>query len=285
MNLPETAHVKNNQEFAKKRYRQRGIDMISEDNIWVRFWEIQRISGIQGMLSKLWSFFWMQFSDLSYFGRIATRLATWFSPPYYARRSLARYNSRGYIAPSATIYHRHLKLGANVFIGGRVVIYQDKGSGSVDLGDRVHLYGDICIQTGEEGSLKIGADTHIQPRCQFSAYKAPIDIGCGVQIAPNCAFYPYAHGIIQGQLIKSQPLTTKGGIIVDDDVWLGYGVIVLDGVRIGKGAVVGAGAVVTQDIPDGAIAVGVPARVVSRRDELVSVCATTEINEQKTALR
>jgi acetyltransferase-like isoleucine patch superfamily enzyme len=56
---------------------------------------------------------------------------------------------------------------------------------------------------------------------------------------------------------------------VEDDAWLGYGVIVLDGVRIGKGAVVGAGAVVTHDIPEGAIAVGVPARVVKMRSDLV----------------
>jgi len=41
---------------------------------------------------------------------------------------------------------------------------------------------------------------------------------------------------------------------------------VLDGVRIGKGAVIAAGAVVNQDIPDGAIAVGVPARVAKMRD-------------------
>jgi acetyltransferase-like isoleucine patch superfamily enzyme len=41
--------------------------------------------------------------------------------------------------------------------------------------------------------------------------------------------------------------------------------MILDGVRIGKGAVIGSGAVVKQDIPDGAIAVGVPARVVGNR--------------------
>jgi acetyltransferase-like isoleucine patch superfamily enzyme len=49
---------------------------------------------------------------------------------------------------------------------------------------------------------------------------------------------------------------------------LGFGVIVLSGVRIGKGAVIGAGSVVTQDIPDNAIACGNPARVVKMRSDL-----------------
>jgi acetyltransferase-like isoleucine patch superfamily enzyme len=46
---------------------------------------------------------------------------------------------------------------------------------------------------------------------------------------------------------------------------LGYGVIVLSGVCIGEGAVIGAGSVVTKDVPAGAIAVGVPARVIRMR--------------------
>ena len=53
-----------------------------------------------------------------------------------------------------------------------------------------------------------------------------------------------------------------------DHSWLGTGVIVLGGVRMGKGVVIGAGSVVTKDVPDGAIAVGVPARVVKMRKDL-----------------
>ncbi|MGY2047128.1 chloramphenicol acetyltransferase [Methylobacterium sp. JK268] len=52
---------------------------------------------------------------------------------------------------------------------------------------------------------------------------------------------------------------------IGHDVWIGHGVIVLPGRRIGTGAVVGAGSVVTRDIPDYAIAVGNPARVVRPR--------------------
>ena len=69
----------------------------------------------------------------------------------------------------------------------------------------------------------------------------------------------------KGEIIKRQPLTTRGGIKIGDDAWLGVGVIVLDGVSIGSGAVIGAGSVVTADVPDNAIAVGNPARVISSR--------------------
>lgn len=232
--------------------------------------------GIQGILARGWMWFWMRFSGQSFLGKVSTRLASWFAPPYYERRRLARYHRRGYIDPNATIYHRDLQLGNHIFIGDRVIIYQDKKGGKVKLNDRVHLYGDLCIQTGEEGTVTIDADTHIQPRCQFSAYKAPIKIGSSVQIGSNCAFYSYNHGIAPNRLIKEQSLETKGGITISDDVWLGHGVIVLDGVHIGKGAVIGAGSVVTHSIPENAIAVGIPARVVKMRHslDLVSVLSS-----------
>jgi acetyltransferase-like isoleucine patch superfamily enzyme len=222
-----------------------------------------------GGFKAFWTRFWMRYAGLDPMGRLATCLATWFTPPYKACSYLAAMNLRGYIAPSAAVYHRDLRLGANVFIGDRVTIYQaDENGGPVELGDRVHLHQDTIIEVGSGGSVMIGADTHVQPRCQFSGYKTSIRIGRGVQIAPNCGFYPYDHGFAPGELIGKQPIQTKGGIIIGDDAWLGFGVIVLDGVRIGKGAVVGAGAVVTRDVPDETIAVGVPARVVKRRCDL-----------------
>jgi acetyltransferase-like isoleucine patch superfamily enzyme len=80
--------------------------------------------------------------------------------------------------------------------------------------------------------------------------------------------YPYNHGVAPDKPIRQQPLESKGDIIIEDEAWLGVGVTVLDGVRIGKGAVVGAGSVVTKDIPEGAIAFGVPARVIRMRGEI-----------------
>lgn len=221
-------------------------------------------------LKKLWAHFWMQFAGLSPLGRVATRLVSWSVPPYYGRIYLSRISAKGYISPHATIQHADLHLGANVYVDDRVLIYQDKDGGTVELADGVHLHRDTIIQTGMDGNLIIGSHTHIQPYCQFSAYKAPIRIGRHVEMGPRCAFYPYDHSFASGELISKQPLQTKGGIVVEDNVWLGVGVIVLDGVKIGKGAVIGAGAVVTKDVPDGAIAVGVPARVVRMRGDLAS---------------
>ena len=58
--------------------------------------------------------------------------------------------------------------------------------------------------------------------------------------------------------MREQPIISKGGIVIEDNVWLGLNVSVMDGVTIGEGAVVGAGAVVTKDIPPFAIAGGIP---------------------------
>ncbi len=56
-------------------------------------------------------------------------------------------------------------------------------------------------------------------------------------------------------------------VTVGDDVVVGANAVVLEGVQIGKGAVVAAGAIVTEDVPENAVVVGAPARVVKYRDE------------------
>ena len=173
---------------------------------------------LSGKIKGLWTRFWMHYAGISFLGRIATRLATWFTPPYYGRCYLAGLNPKGYIAPSAIVHHNRVHFGHNVFIGDRVVIYQDKEGGPIELDDRVHIYGETYIQTGSGGSLKIGSNPHIHPRCQISAYKSIIRIGCDVQRAPNCAFYPYDHSFAPGKLIEKQPLQTKGGIIIEDGI-------------------------------------------------------------------
>ena len=58
---------------------------------------------------------------------------------------------------------------------------------------------------------------------------------------------------------------SKGDIIVENDVWIGYRATILSGVNIGQGAIIAAGSVVTKDVPPYAIVGGVPAKVIKYR--------------------
>jgi acetyltransferase-like isoleucine patch superfamily enzyme len=217
-----------------------------------------------------WQKFWMQFAGLTSVGRIAARLASLGAPPFYARLYLSRWGKYGYVSPDAVIHHSDLHLSPGDYIDDKVLIFQDRNGGPVHLGSNVHLWRGTILQTGETGSITIGNNTHVQPRCQFSAYKGSIEIGQSCEIAPFCCFYPYDHGIAVDIPLNLQPLKSKGPIVIEDEAWLGVRVTVLAGVRIGRGAVIGAGSIVTRDIPAGAVAAGVPARVVKMRGEATS---------------
>ena len=64
---------------------------------------------------------------------------------------------------------------------------------------------------------------------------------------------------------------SKGDIVIDDDVWIGYGAMIMSGVHVGQGAVIAAGAVVTKDVPAYAVVGGVPAKIIKYRfdEELI----------------
>lgn len=212
-----------------------------------------------------WAKFWMQYSGPGFLGRNATRLAALFVRPFRARYGLAKLCQQGYFAPTAVIAHGRATFGRHVFIGERVIIYGRRSGGPVQVGEDVHINHGCLLETAKGGGISIGDGSRIQPDCIFSAYMGDIVVGRHVQIAKNCAFFPYNHQVCAGKLIKAQGCKSCGPIVLKDDVWLGYGVVVLDGVTIGTGAVVGAGAVVTSSIPDNAIAVGNPARVIRYR--------------------
>ena len=65
-------------------------------------------------------------------------------------------------------------------------------------------------------------------------------------------------------------------VVVEDGVLVGANAVIIEGVRVGRDAVVAAGAVVIEDVPEGVVVAGCPARVVKRKDETTS---------QKTALQ
>ena len=62
----------------------------------------------------------------------------------------------------------------------------------------------------------------------------------------------------------NRPLTSKGAVVIEDNVWLGDNVCVLSGITIGKGAIIGANSVVTHSIPPYSVAAGTPAKVIKQ---------------------
>ena len=63
--------------------------------------------------------------------------------------------------------------------------------------------------------------------------------------------------------IIKQPIVQKGEVEIGEGSWIGEGVCII-GAKIGKNVVIGANAVVTKDIPDYCVAVGLPARIIKR---------------------
>ncbi len=160
-----------------------------------------------------------------------------------------------------------ISLGRRVSVDDNVLLdASGAGDEGISLGDDV-IISRNCVVQGKSGPVRIGTRSDLGCNTVLSSISG-IDIGSSVLIAANC----YLGG---GQYdtrsmdrpMMDQGLVAKGPLIIGDDVWLGAGVIVLDGVRIGAGSVVGAGAVVAGDLPERAVAVGVPARVIRLRGE------------------
>lgn len=121
--------------------------------------------------------------------------------------------------------------------------------------------------------VSIGKYTYGIINCFNYSYEANLIIGCLCSIADNVTFlltvdHPTDHLLtypVKTLLGLGIDATTKGDIVIDDDVWIGYGSIILSGVHIGQGAIIAAGAVVTKDIPPYSIAGGCPAKVLKYR--------------------
>ena len=115
-------------------------------------------------------------------------------------------------------------------------------------------YGGLNIFTFGEGyKVKIGDFCSIGPNVLF-VLKADHPIN-------YLSTFPFKVKVLGEQY----EATSKGDIVLDDDVWIGANATILSGVHIGQGAIVGAGAVVVSDVPPYAIVGGVPAKVIKYR--------------------
>ena len=115
------------------------------------------------------------------------------------------------------------------------------------------------------GAIKIGKRTTIGSNSVIISMSG-VELGEAVLIAGGCYLSAGAYNIDDADsAIMDQGAYSKGPIIIGDNCWIGTSAVILDGVTIGKGAIIGAGAVVTKDVPAGAIVAGVPAKVIRMR--------------------
>lgn len=119
-----------------------------------------------------------------------------------------------------------------------------------------------CIDSLSE----VGSYAYIGKNCNITKSK----IGRYVSVANNVTIGAGEHEtgrISTSSLFYENPfeVLTQNNCIIESDAWIGVDAIILRGVRVGFGAVVGANAVVTQDVPDFAIVVGAPARIIRYR--------------------
>lgn len=158
-----------------------------------------------------------------------------------------------------------ITLGNRVAIDDYVLLdASGAGDEGINLGDDL-IISRNCVIQGKTGGVTIGNKTDIGCNTVITS-GAGIFIGRSVLIAANC--YIGGGRYITDRLdipMMEQGVYTKGAVVIEDDVWLGAGSTVLDGVKIGKGCIVGAGAVVTKDLPEYAIATGVPAKIIKTR--------------------
>lgn len=140
-----------------------------------------------------------------------------------------------------------------------------RGRRSMKIGSDTGIAPNVSIRNG--GRIEVGKHSHIGERCYLWAgdETGKITIGDFVSLAPGIFITASDYRFAAGIPFRQQPKRERD-VVIGNDVWLGAGVVITAGVSIGNGCIVGAGAVVTKDIPPDSIAVGVPARVVAKRE-------------------
>lgn len=109
-------------------------------------------------------------------------------------------------------------------------------------------------------------EVYIYGKIEWGTEPWLITIGENVHITDGVKFINHDGGtLLFRKIVKDLEITKP--ITVGDDVYIGNNVIILPGVKIGNRVVIGAGAIVTKDIPDNSLVVGVPARVIKTADE------------------
>jgi virginiamycin A acetyltransferase len=135
------------------------------------------------------------------------------------------------------------------------------------IGERAFVDAFVAIKfVGGLGDVLIGNETYLNAGTVIYSGNG-VTLGNQVMIASNCTFAPTNHQFLRRDvpMIKQGFTPSRGGILVEDDVWIGANCVILDGAILRRGCVVGAGSVVTGELQPFSINFGAPARFVKWR--------------------
>ena len=120
---------------------------------------------------------------------------------------------------------------------------------------------------GGSGDVEIGPECVINSGCVLYTGNG-IHMGARVAVAANCTFAPANHEFRRRDLpIREQGFRpSKGGIVIEDDVWIGANCVLLDGAILRQGCVIAAGSVVRGEIEAYSIQGGNPLKLLGRRE-------------------
>lgn len=136
------------------------------------------------------------------------------------------------------------------------------------IGARSHIDSFVKIKpAGGIGDLVIGNGCTINSGCVFYSGNG-VRLGNGVAVAANCTFAPVNHEFHRRDKdICSQGFRpSKGGIIIEDDVWIGANCVILDGSILRQGCVIGAGSLVRCDVAAYSVHAGNPLKLMGWRE-------------------
>jgi len=135
------------------------------------------------------------------------------------------------------------------------------------VGARTRIDAFVKIKpAGGKGDVVIGVDCVINSGCVLYSGNG-ITIGAGVAVAANCTIAPVNHEYrSRNEPIRSQGFReSKGGVVIEDDVWIGANCILLDGAVLRRGCVVGAGSLVRGELEPYSIYAGSPLKMIGVR--------------------
>lgn len=137
----------------------------------------------------------------------------------------------------------------------------------------------IALKNG----LNVGQGVSVLSGVNFGSEPYLITIGDYSRISVDVLFVTHDGGTWAFRdLPKYEKVIKYGKIHVGAHTFIGARCIIMPGVTIGERCVIGAGSIVTKDIPDGSVAVGVPAQIIMTTEEYANKCLTTlcEYDEQ-----